>query len=788
MTPDIAIVFTILAAAVVLLVTEWIPMEVTALLSLGAVALLGLVSPVEALAGFSNPAVITVWAVFILSGGLTRTGVASVIGRFVLRLAGDSESRMIMVIMTTAGVMSAIMNNVAVAALMLPVVMDIARQTARPPSRLLMPLAYGSLLGGLTTQIGTPPNILVSEALREAGFTPFSFFDFTPVGLSVMVAGIGFMTLIGRHLLPQRDVVKESSEVKKIGWQTQYDLQERLFHIRVPAHSPLIDKTLAQIRLGSVLKWNVIGIARGDRTILAPGAADTLQAGDLLTVEGRIENLNEVKNWRRLSIEPNGIDLGEAYSRDAKFAEVSLPVTSRFAGSTLNMLGFRGLFGVDVLAIRHDGNIKRTHLQDEPLRRGDTLLVAGRKERLVELGSTDGFDSFRFVDRFELTEAYNLHEWLLVMAVPPDSALVEKSLRESRLGDTLGSRVVGILRGDESIIIPEPQEILQAGDRLMVEGRQSDFEMLHGIEELVIERDTLPSVEKLVSSDIGVIEAILSPRTTLEGKTLRQINFREKYGLSALALWRKGQTHRSNLRDMDLLFGDALLLLGPRTKLQMLGREPDFIVLTETAQEELRREKMRLSMLIMGGILLPVIAGWVPIYIAAVVGAALMVLFGCLTMEEAYRQIEWKAVFLIAGLLPLGTALDQTGAARLIAEGVVAWVGPFGPKAVMFGMITLTFIATCFVPTAALVVLMAPIALSTAGDLGMSPSGLLMAIAMAASASFTTPISHPANILVMGPGGYRFWDYLKVGGLLTLVTLAVLMLVLPVFWPLVPGR
>ncbi len=234
MTLDIAIVLSLLAVAVVFLVTEWIPMEVTALLSLGAVALIGLVSPVEALSGFSNPAVVTVWAVFILSGGLTRTGVANAIGHFVLRLAGNSESRMIVVIMTTAGVMSAIMNNVAVAALMLPVVMDIARHTARPPSRLLMPLAYGSLLGGLTTQIGTPPNILVSDALRDAGLKSFTFFDFTPVGLIVMFTGIAFMTFIGRHLLPQRDVAKESSADTKVDWQTQYDLQERLFHIRIP--------------------------------------------------------------------------------------------------------------------------------------------------------------------------------------------------------------------------------------------------------------------------------------------------------------------------------------------------------------------------------------------------------------------------------------------------------------------------------------------------------------------------------------------------------------------------
>ena len=208
-----------------------------------------------------------------------------------------------------------------------------------------------------------------------------------------------------------------------------------------------------------------------------------------------------------------------------------------------------------------------------------------------------------------------------------------------------------------------------------------------------------------------------------------------------------------NLRDMELRFGDALLLLGPRPKLQLLGREPDIIVLTETAQEELRTEKMKLSILIMVGVLLPVILGWVQIYIAAVIGAALMVLVGCLSMKEAYLQIEWKAVFLIAGMLPLGTALDQTGAAKLIAEAVVAMVGPFGPRAVMLGLVGLTFLATCFVPTAALVVLMAPIALNTSANMGLSPLGLMMAVAMAASASFMTPVSHPANILVMGPGG-----------------------------------
>jgi len=785
MIPDIVLVVFILTAAVVFLITEWIPMEVTALLSLGAVALVGLVSPAEALSGFSNPAVITIWAVFILSGGLTRTGVANVIGHFVLRLAGNSEVRMIFVIMLTAGALSAIMNNVAVAALMLPVVMDIARHTGSPPSRLLMPLAYGSLLGGLTTQIGTPPNILVSEALRDEGFESFSFFDFTPIGLTIMFAGIAFMIFIGRHLLPHRDVIKESSADKDADWETQYDLQERLFNIRIPEDSVLVNKTLAETRMGSALGWNVISIARDNQTLLAPGPSDTLLAKDRLTVEGRIENLKELRNWQQLIIEEDGIDIEAPYSTDIKIAEIFLPLNSQFVGKTLNSIGFRARFGANVLVIRRNGTIKRTNLQDEPLERGDMLLIAGHHEQLEEIENISGFDQFRYVPRSDLIDVYHLHERLMVMRVPPESALIGKSLKESRLGDALGSRVLGIQRGNEPILMPEPWETLQANDSLVVEGRMSDLEMLHGLQALEIERRTQPAINNLAAGNIGLVEAILSPHATLAGKTLRQLNFREKYGLNVLAIWRQGQAYRSNLRDTSLAFGDALLLFGPKEKLKLLGREPDFIVLTQTAQEELRLEKMKISILIMGAILLPVIAGWVPIYIAAIVGAALMVLCGCLTMEEAYRQIEWKAVFLIAGLLPLGIALDNTGTAKLIAEGVVTLVGPFGPQAVMFGIVALTFLATCFVPTAALVVLMAPIVMNTSINMALSPYAFMMAIAMASSASFMTPISHPANILVMGPGGYRFMDYFKVGGLLTLVILVVIVFILPLFWPLV---
>jgi di/tricarboxylate transporter len=307
---------------------------------------------------------------------------------------------------------------------MLPVVMDIARHTGSAPSRLLMPLAYGSLLGGLTTQIGTPPNILVSDALRNEGLRSFTFFDFTPIGLTVMFAGIAFMMFIGRHLLPKRDVAKEASRAKDAGWETQYDLQERLFNIRIPEDSILANKTLAESRMGSALGWNVINITRKDQTLMAPGPSSTLKVGDQLTVEGRIENLKELKNWQQLIIEERGIDIEKPYSTEIKIGEIRLPRNSKYVGKTLNSIGFRGLFGANVLAIRRNGNIKRTHLQDEPLELGDMLLIAGDHKQLEEFKRMSGFDQFRYVPRSDLIDIYHLHERLMVMRVSQDSVLV----------------------------------------------------------------------------------------------------------------------------------------------------------------------------------------------------------------------------------------------------------------------------------------------------------------------------------------------------------------------------
>jgi di/tricarboxylate transporter len=778
MTPEIALVLGIMVVAIILFVTEWIRVDVVALMVLVALALTGLVTPTQALSGFANLAVVTVWAVLILSAGLARTGVAGLIGRPVLRLAGGSEARLIATIMLLVGVLSGFMNDIGVAALMLPVVVDIARRTGRPPSRLLIPLAFAALLGGLNTLIGTPPNILISEALRQYGLEPFHMFDYTPTGVVVMLAGIAFMVLVGRHLLPSRDI-KDLPENDQAAPGEFFGLHERLFIVRLPDASALAGKTLAESRLGQALGLNALAILRADENRLAPDPAATLRPGDRLLVEGRSDRLTELRGGRILVAEDDHLAAERLRSPDIDLAELELTPKSALPGQTLEQIDFRRRYGVVVLAIRRGGGVVRTNLETVPLLQGDVLLVQGSRAR---------FDALRQEPHLNLSppetvEDYHLEERLATMRVTPDSSLVGKTLVESRLGEAFGLGVMGIIREGASHLIPDPDKPLAADDLLLVKGRPADLETLEGLQNLEIDDQPPPDLGDLESEHVGLMEIVLSPRTTLAGKTLREIHFRSKYGLSVLAIWRQGRAYRSSLRDMALRFGDALLLYGRRERLQVLGEEPDFLVLTEAAQEAPRTNKALLALLIMAVVLVPVMLDLLPIAISALVGIVLMIVTRCLTMEEAYRAIEWKAVFLIAGMLPLGIAMEQTGAASFLAEGMVSLVGGLGPLAVLAGLFILAALASQVMPNPAVAVLLAPIALNTARDLGVSPYPFMMAVAISASAAFLSPVGHSANILVMGPGGYRFADYTKVGIPLTLVVLLVVLAVVPIIWP-----
>jgi di/tricarboxylate transporter len=372
---------------------------------------------------------------------------------------------------------------------------------------------------------------------------------------------------------------------------------------------------------------------------------------------------------------------------------------------------------------------------------------------------------------------------LMAVHVPKGSSLVGKTLVESRLGDAFGLGVLGILRDGATHLAPQPGARLAAEDTLLVKGTRQDVEALEALQSLEIEGQPSTDLADLESEEVGLVEAVVSPRSALPGKTLRQTHFRDRYGLTVLAIWRGGQPHHTDLGNMALHFGDALLLYGSRERLRVLGSDPDFLVLSEEAQEPPRRSKAPVALAIMAAVLLPAILGWLPIPITAVGGVVLMVLSGCLTMVEAYRAIDWTAVFLIAGMLPLGIAMEQTGAAQFLAEGMVGLVGGLGPLAVLAGLFILAALASQAMPNPAVAVLLAPVALKTANDLGVSPYPLMMAVAVSASAAFLSPVGHSSNLLVMGPGGYRFTDYVKVGIPLTLLVLGVVLLVLPVFWP-----
>jgi di/tricarboxylate transporter len=781
MTSEISLTLVILGISVILFITERIGVDLVALLVLSALTLTELVTPEEALSGFSNTAVVTVWAVFILSAGLTRTGVTRWVGSQMMRLCGSGEMRLVLVIMVVSAFMSAFMNNVGVTAMLLPVVLDISRRTNRSPSKLLIPLAFSSVLGGMTTLIGTPPNILVSQALADFGETPFSFFDYAPVGVLVALGGILFLTLFGRFLLPDHSTAKDFGSPDR-DMSDAFAIHESLFVLSLPKDSRMAGKCLSESRLGSALGLNVIGIIRDRQTKLAPAPDELLLAKDRLLVIGSPNKLLELQDKRQFMVEEGELSVRDLITDRIKIIELGFSSESPLIGKNLEEIGFRQKYDCIVLAIWRDDHPLRTNLEHIPLQKDDMLLIQTPVDQMRELIASPEFGAHRT----SIRESYHLDERLMLISLPEGSSLCGKTLIESHLGDSYGLGVLGVIREGVIQLMPDPSETMMTGDTLLVKGKAGDIMSMHDLQELEIDEDVVPSMEKIESEEAGTFQVMLSPQTALDGKSLRQINFREKYGLSVLAIYRGGHTHRANLRDMPLRFGDALMVFGTREKLNLLANEPDFLVLTEKAHAPPRVRKALIAVALMVGVVLSVGVGWLSISVAAVTGAALMVLSGCLSMTEAYRAIEWKAIFLIAGMLPLGIAMQSSGAARFLADQVIAVTQPFGIMLLLSSLFLLTVLASQVMPNPVVAVLMAPIAMTTASDLGYSVHAFMMLIAIAASNSFLSPVAHTTTAIIMGPGRYKFKDYVRVGLPLVIVTLVITLLVLPEFWPLAP--
>lgn len=622
MTADMWIVLIILLGAVFLFITEWLRVDVVAL---GVVVLLmvtGVLSADEALSGFSNAAVLTIAALFVVGGAVLYTGLAGMIGRRILTIAGGGELRLMIIIMITVALLSSFMSDTGTVAVLLPAIIFLARSADISPSRLLIPLAFGSLLGGATTLIGTPPNIIVSDLLREEGLTPFNFFSYTPMGLILVTTGVTFMALFGRRLLPDRKAQIEGQRIETP--------EELVDHYRLP------------------------------------------------------------ENMFRLRVRRN----------------------SALAGETIGSAAFGQKHDVTVLDI---------------LRRPET----SPPRRLVGNG----------------------------------------------------------LRGGRASLEADAETAIAADDILVVQGDANDVAHLAAVWSLGVQAATEADEDALIDDEVGVAEVILPPRSSLIGRSLVDLRFGQRYGLTVLGIHKSGAANgaaRPDFKDRRLQFGDTLLVQGPwRNIMALRDRRRDFIV---TGQPEMlmtaaNRSKAGVALLILAAMVTFMVLDLFPIATIAMTAGLAMVLAGCLTMDQAYQVIDWKSVVLVAGMLPMSIALQKVGLVDVAAQGLVNTLGVMAPRAMLAGLFILTSLFTQVLSNTATTVIIAPIALASARTLGVEPYAFLMGVAIAASMALASPVASPVNTLVMGAGDYRFGDYARVGAPLILVLMVITIAVLPLLFP-----
>jgi di/tricarboxylate transporter len=777
-TTDSAILFAVLAAMAYLFLTEKLPVDLTALLGLLVLTLTGIVTPSQAFAGFSSPAVITLLSIFFVSAAMIHTGLAEMVGGRIHRRIGDRETALVVAVMLLAASISAFMNNIAAAAVCMPAAAGVARKSGISPSRFFMPLSFATLLGGTLTLVGTPPNILASEALAERGLHPFSLFDFTPAGLALVAAGITFVAIAGRRLLPARALAEPGTPRSDLA--RVYRLHETLFSIRIPEGSRLDGLTLGEMKLGTALGAQVVGILHEGRRELAPEARTPLLGGDVLLVKGRYDDLRELFRLQGVEIgEARPGDLAKAASRATCIALRVLP-GSPIAGRTLRGVKFRETYGAVVVGIRKGEEIQDSDLASLRIREGDEILALGERSELGLLAQQKGMEASDAGD--SLFERMKGH--LFLLRVPEGSGLVGQTIGESRLGELVGLTIAGICRAGDEFLPARPEERVRAGDEFLVAGEAERVRSLLALEGLEIRPEALGAA--IESDDVGIVEIAIAPRSRAAGRTLAEIRFRERHGLQVLAVWREGRAIHANLAHLPLRFGDALLIQGPWNRIRLLASDGDFLTLSLAAQEPRRTHKAPFALASLLLLVAAVVTGWQPVHVASLAAAAFVVLSGAITMEEAYRSIEWRVVFLVAAILPVGVAMERTGAAALLSRAVLDVAGPAGPIAVLAALALLSSLLSQCLDGAPAVVLLAPVAFGAAERLGVSPRPLLMGVGLAASAAFMTPFSHKANLLVMGAGGYTTRDYLRLGTPLTLLFLLLVVAVVPILFPLHP--
>jgi di/tricarboxylate transporter len=625
MTLEMWLVLGILGFAILFFVTEWLRVDVVALIVVIALMLSGVLTANQAIAGFSNSVVLTIASLFIIGGGILQTGLAAQIGNQVLKIAGNNPTRLIVTVMLAVALLSAFMSDTGTVAVLLPAVIGLAASARISPSKLLIPLSYGSLLGGAATLIGTPPNLIVSDILRENGERPFQFFDYTPIGLILIIAGVIFMLTIGKRLLPDRAPTLELAKVetpKEIA--TRYALPDNLYRLRVRSASPLIGKTMAEGEFGKRFNVNIIELRR------KPESRTMMNVGETKLV-----------------------------------LQAEKPKTMKP--------------GLDTL-FRHE----------------DVILAQGSATDVAHLAAS----------------------W-----------------------------------------------------NLGVQSAEADDD------------------QSLINQEVGLAEALIPPDSSLIGKTLVDLGFGGRYHLSALAIQRPGSSEPLNLKTTPLRFGDILLVQGAWENIIALRKNRrDFVVMgqPESIQATNKHRKAPIAGFILVVMLLTMIGEVLPLTTTSMLGALAMILTGCLTIDEAYGFIDWKSIVLIAGMLPMSTALEKVGLIALAADNLTATLGALGPIWVLAGLFLATSLFTQVLSNTATAVLLAPLAFAAAQSIGAQPHAFLMAVGVAASMAFASPVASPVNTLVMGAGNYRFSDYLKIGIPMIAISVVVSMIVLPLMFPFYP--
>ena len=592
----IAITLILLLVAVVLFATEKIPVDIVGILLVIGLVLTGILNVQEGLSGFGDNIIITIAGLFILTGGLVKTGIVDLIGRRLYRIAGKNEFLLTALIMSVAAISASVLKNTTTTAMFVPVVLGLASRAKIAPSKLLMPLAFGAILGGSCTLIGTSTNLAVSSAMQRYGMDPYSMFELTPVGVITVAVGLIYMLFIGIKLLPNRG----------------------------------------------------------------------------------------------------------------------------------------------------------------------------------------GEESF--------TEQYKIREYISEVVILPDSHLIGKTLGEANINLELDLNVLGIIRGKEQRISPKPDERIEAGDLLIVEGRLANILNVKSEAGLGIKADFELNDQDLESDEIELFEVMVMRDSGLGGQTLKTLNFRQKYNLTVLAINRHGETFLEKINSVKLKFGDVLLVQGNRNTIEPFVVDGEMLLLEDVSAGSMRTQKRPWAIAAFGLFLAlslsKLVTGFeIPLAIAVLLGVLLLLATKTVRYSELYSLIDFRILVLIACMMSFGVAMEKTGTDIYLASLIQDYFGQYGGTAVLAGFFILTVALTQPMSNQAAALVILPVAVKTAVALGLNPRTFAVAVTYAASFSFITPLE-PACVLVYTPGRYRFMDFVKVGTILTIVVFVVAMFFVPLFWKL----